>query len=54
MRGRARLTPNDMGSADQAHPVCNGDVTSAQWAVVEPLLPPEQRLGRPGRDRFRW
>jgi transposase len=31
--------------------LARGDLTSAQWAVLKPLLPPERRSGRPNRDR---
>jgi transposase len=31
--------------------LARGDLTSAQWAVLKPLLPPERRSGRPTRDR---
>ncbi|HEX6339991.1 transposase [Umezawaea sp.] len=31
--------------------MARGDLTAAQWAVLEPLLPPERRVGRPNRDR---
>ncbi|MFD9735409.1 transposase [Umezawaea sp. NPDC059074] len=31
--------------------MARGDLTSAQWAVLEPLLPPDRRRGRPTRNR---
>ena len=30
------------------------DLTDAEWAILEPLLPPRSRLGRRRFHRLRW